>query len=807
MKAVSFQLPNTTFQRSLICIALASASFGYVANVAAQQELRVLEEIVVTARRREENLQEVPVAVTAMGEDYLRNQNITELNDLGTQVPSLRVSNGGTSTNEPVISIRGQRPTDSTLGLDAAIPIYFADIVMTPSFGTNLGMYDLSNVQVLKGPQGTLFGRNSTGGALLITPKRPGTELGGYFEGKVGDFNLVSAEGAVDIPVNDNLQFRLSGRKVTRDGYQENVRSDLVNEDFWDEDSEALRLGVNFETDGFSNLLTLDWGQNDMFSRVPVPAAYNSSTNLGFLIGAFYTQDGVNLAQQAVDEQAARDDAFKIATDVLGKDKIENTVVANVTEVELTADLSFKNIFGYRNVEWNRANDADGTALPMFGSETGGLVPTFNPDEISSESEQFSDEIQLVGSAFDYAMDWIVGGYVYEMKGSQTGLVQIIAAPSPSTFSIFQSAPEGDVKNTAAGLFGEGTYNFSDQLSWTVGLRYSSDKREVTTKYRTAIGNIAALTCAVSDENGVLLPDDNCARTESETYSSPTWRTSLNYKPAEGHLLYGSISTGYRAGGINLRGFDNETLQPFDEETVITYEIGHKADWRIATVPVRSNLAIYWQDYKDIQKSQSTTAGTGFGVVTVNAAKATIAGLEFDIVASVTDNLTMSFAYSYVDAGYDEWISDQGWDKEVDLSDSDFVYIPEQTATVSVNYYLPIDPSFGDLSLSASGYWQTEMTTDETAVVYDEQAAVQNWTAENLAIAKSVSEVDGYTVFNLRADWRSVMGSAFDVALYANNVTDEEYVAGGLNVIDSLGWTAFTYGAPRTVGASVRYSF
>ncbi len=187
-------------QIPLATLAVAVASASYYPHAIAQESadngagLGLLEEIVVTARRREENLQEVPIAVAAMSEDFLRTNNITKVEDLGTKVPSLRISSAGTSTNEPLISLRGQRPAESVFNQDQAVPMYFNEVVMAPTQGSNLGMYDLQGAQVVKGPQGTLFGRNSTGGAILMTPKRPGEELGGYAEVKVGNYGLVGYE-------------------------------------------------------------------------------------------------------------------------------------------------------------------------------------------------------------------------------------------------------------------------------------------------------------------------------------------------------------------------------------------------------------------------------------------------------------------------------------------------------------------------------------------------------------------------------------------------------------------------------------
>lgn len=853
MKSSKFSTITTRINTSIQYLPLAAAISAAGVSPAIHAEMpdegvKALEEIVVTARRRQESLQDVPIAISALDSEFLRRQNVTQLNDLGTKVPSFRVSTGGSSTNEPVLSIRGQRPTDSGINLDAAIPIYFSDVVMTPSSGTNLAMYDLQNVQVLKGPQGTLFGRNSTGGALVITPQQPGEDFSGYFQVEAGNYNSRKLEGAVDLPASEHLQFRVAGYLNKHDGYQENKANNGLD-DAWDEDAEGIRVSTLYQRGGFSNLLVAGYDKNEMVSRMVIPAAFNSSTGAGQLAQVLFNGQG------QIDDAIAWQNSHspnEIQYDTEGQDVIENTVISNTTELEISDSLTLKNILGYRKMDWSRSNDADGSALPLFtqgGVTQGeGFVTTGLPT-VDVESEQFSNEIQLLGTAFDEKLDWLVGAYWYQMQASQRGDNQVLG-PNPDSpvlggadpatveflisngfldpdtasflgtamFGMLQSAPAGDVKNSAHAIFGEGTYHFDEQWSLTAGFRQSWDEREITVRNYGGFGGTGSslYSCSVTDSQGNPVP--SCARTEKENYSSPTWRLSLNYSPVDSHLFYGSISNGYRAGGFNLRGFDNETLIPFDEESVVAYEIGHKADWELGGVPIRTNLAMYWQKYEDIQKTKAiSTNGGGFGVVTVNAGKADIKGFELDILVAVTNNLNLSLAYSYVDAGYDEWDSTEIWadasdnnirkSVDVDLSDSEFVYMPEQSLTASVNYTLPIDSGIGEMSLMASVYWQDEMYTDETSVLYDQQAAYEGWTDDNLNRAKGVSTVDSYSVLNLRYDWRGVMGSNFDIAAFVNNATDEEYVVGGVNVIDSLGWAAFTYGAPRTFGASLRYQF
>jgi iron complex outermembrane receptor protein len=305
-----------------------------------------------------------------------------------------------------------------------------------------------------------------------------------------------------------------------------------------------------------------------------------------------------------------------------------------------------------------------------------------------------------------------------------------------------------------------------------------------------------------------------------ESFDHATWRTALNYSPTEDMLIYGSIATGYRTGGFNGRGTNNFTLQPFEEETVLNYEIGHKTDWQLGEVAsMRTNLAIYLQQYDDIQKTVSgTNPDTGaFETFTTNAAEAEIKGVDFDVLIAPSDSLQISFAYAYVDTEYKEW--DRAVENPkyvaggteprsvvIDYTESPFTYIAEHSLTSSLKYTLPLDASVGEVSLMGSVYWQDDTIASGDSWRWTDKQYF-NWSQENLDEALASTVVEDYAIWNFRVDWLGVMGSTFDLAAFVNNAADEEYVTGGLNVPDSLGWAAAAYGPPRTYGASVRYSF
>ncbi len=824
-----------------------------VTPVDAQESAGALDEVIVTARRRVERDIDVPIAMSVIDAELLRKQNVSDLNDLGTLVPGFRMSNTTNSTSTPIISMRGQRPNDLSISVDQAVPIYFNEVVITPPEGSNLALYDLQSVQVLKGPQGTLFGRNSTGGALLITANRPGTEFGGYLEGGVGNYDLYEFEGAVDMPVNDALQFRLAGRKLERNGYQDNVADNALrgSSEFWDEDSHGLRLTTNLEPAGtnFSNLLTVSYDANDMIGRYVIPVGYVPGAFVARnVIEPLYNQQGQIDATIARRAQGAKDN---VEGDLKPRDDIRVWFVSNLTEYELNDNLTLKSILGYRDMQLKQAQEADGTTLPLLGNLTSTTeLVTPNPPLYTVEGDQYSVELQLQGEAMDGKLEWINGLYWYSMDASKGGAISQLAGPivDPSIFDptfspeaasavlgglnvygVSQTDGFGDSNNEAVGIFTEGTYTFNDKWSSTLGLRYSRDEREVTLKNFQGTGRetgtpviLGGYACVVTDENDVPLPDDACSRTVDESFEKPTWRASVNYTPQQDMLLYGSVSTGYRTGGFNMRGSIEESLEPFEEETVTSYEIGHKADWSsMAAVPVRTNLAFYYQDYKDIQKTQQIASDLGFATVVVNAAEAPIYGAEFDVTVAATDRLSLNLAYAYTKTEYNNWDDYSTIQTTapynsffpgivtIDGSDNDFTYIPENTLTASVNYTLPVSADLGEMALNASVYWQDDMWTSQIKSNLDEVAALQDWSAEDLATAKlDVNlKADDYTILNFRYDWRGALGSQLDFALYVDNATDEEYVIGGANIIDIVGINIASYGPPRTFGAALRYNF
>lgn len=675
-----------------------------------------------------------------------------------------------------MISLRGQRASEASIHLESAVPMYFSDVVLSPEAGTNVIMYDLENVQVLKGPQGTLFGRNSTGGALLFTPKRPGDEFGGYAQLTYGNYDRIGTEFAVDLPVNEKLIFRIAGKSEDRDGYQKNILND---DELWDEKSRALRLSTLARpTENLENLLIIAWDRNDTKGLQPRLEAFRR-----------------DLPQFADDlERSLGRDPMRVESDQPGQyENVENFFLANTTEYQLNRNTTLKNILGYRKVKLGMVFDADGSA------ETFANMP-LNGQSAVTDSEMYSNEFQVLGTALEDRLDWIVGAYYWQLKGDVTSGANVNmsmpVAPGVSLPIQFDNLRYGKVDNSAWAVFAQGSYNLTDRLELTLGARWSWDRRELTSKHRRLWhqhpAGLSGETCVVQGDDGLELPIDACSKTLKDNWNAPTWLASANYQLTPGVMVYGSVTTGYRAGGFSIRADTLDQQRPFDEETVITYEAGLKSDWEYRNWSMRTNLAVYYQNFDDIQRTVSLPAADGssaFVTLTTNAAEARIQGAELEFHASSPFGVDFSVNYALVDSEYKSYIDQRG----LDQAGEEIEWIPKHQVTATVRYTLPLDPGLGDLSMQANYYHQSR----QLATLYTGGDPIED----------RVKYVGSYSVLNYAMDWRNIMGSSFDLSVFVKNAEDKRYPVGGLTVVESLGVDLWNYGAPRTYGASLRYNF
>lgn len=761
---VRFMLSASVCPGALLAAATAHAQEGGAAaqsETAAEERAPGFEEIVVVARRKEEQLQNVPVAVTAIAGADLARQSVVSLSDLTRTVPSLQVLPSAFSANIPRFVIRAQSQFEPLFSQDPSVAVYFADVIQARAHGLNGAMYDLASVQVLKGPQGTLFGRNSTGGAILIVPQAPTDSFEGYVATELGDYGLRSFEGAVNVPLSDAIQIRLSGRTYAHRGYTRGIGTGIRYDDA---DNYSLRLGIKAK---LSDRLT-----NTLF--VTNFAASENGTAFK-LFNARSTLSSTTLGQLALGELASsRTEPFHSVRTAIPADStdVKTLTIANTTAFDLD-DVTIKNIFGYRRVRSTTAFDYDGTTQNQYNGT------------VNLRGNQYSNELQISGSSFGGALEWIGGGYLFMEKGTERQNTLLDYRPT-----FIQNAQSiGRVKNESQSLFAQATLKIPglDGLSATAGLRYTWDQREIA---RTSFnnGNCALLT---ADVGGT--PLSPCVREAGYKADAPTWTLGLDWQISPDHLLYVASRKGYRSGGVNQRANIPAQFAPFEPEFVTDYEIGLKADWHIGGGTLRTNLAFFHQDYEDIQRTQTQTVSTGSSTIlitrVVNAASARVRGFEADILWSPIRAIQIRGYYSLADAKYKSWLVPIVGGGVQDRSGFMFANTPKHSGGGSILLRHELAGNAGEATAQFDVYTQSKT-----------QLSDDNILPEGIN--------PGYTTMNARLEWRQPFGQPLDLGVWVRNIADKKYYTSGVSVAGAgLGYTVKTIGAPRTIGISARYEF
>ena len=745
-----------------------------------------LEEITVTARRREERLQDVPLAVSALSASDLERQSITDVASLATKVPSL-VSNAGLTGGraQPVFAIRGLSQQEGTMLADPSVTLYFNDIPVPRTQGSNLALFDIASVEVLKGPQGTLFGRNTVGGAILVHPQLPKDAFEASLSQMVGNYGALETQAMLNVPLASWVSARVAGQHVENDGWITDI---ITGKKVNDVDENAVRLSIDIHPSSTWNSLFTgsyshadDGGTGGEITALPP----------GVSSGLRAIQAPLLAAQQ-------QRSIYSIASGVPAYEHVEVSTVDNTTKVTLNDHLSLKNIAGYRNVNYEILEDADGSSA---------LILTVNRQD---QQHQFSEEFQVIGT-HDW-VDWIAGAFYFRESGSNAGPTAGLGAGAgtadpgliePNT-RMAQYAPNyintsSDATNTSYAVFAQGTFKLDSLvrgLALTVGLRQNWDKREVTILNRGWLTNTAvppvvpsAFVCrfTVDADNNPATPETrpslaNCALPLEKSFSEPTYNVSLDYHITDSALVYLAHRHGYRTGGYGARATTQAGLQKtFDPEIVNDVELGFKAEWRFADMSLRTNLAAFHSDYKDIQRLLTDPNLVPITTVTTNAGKAKIDGGEFEFAFQPHRLIQLSGFYSYINARFTEFIAPDG----TDLSNAPFARAPKNIVSATARFIVPMDETLGEASIAATYYHTDEYVNSDT---FDPTAYVQ-----------------AYQLWNFDMTWESIMGTGAGVTLFVNNAFNEEYLLPfqQISQVDK----SETPGAPRTYGVRLKYRF
>ena len=751
----------------------ASALVSPALSVSAQsQEQDAAEEpgvILVTARKVSENLQDVPLAVTAVSGLDMERAAVTEITDVTRTVPNVYFTQSPSNPTSLTLAIRGQQQNDILLTVDPSVGIYIDGLYYPRTHGLRSALVDVARVEVLRGPQGTLYGRNTTGGALSIISNDPTDEFGGSIRAGYGNYNAWEVAGIVNAPLSDSAGLRLVAQHREHDGYGRN----FAGEDLADENSTYLRGKLRWElTDTVTATFTGSY--NHMRSAGPItklsglaaPAAPGAApggvatlqvaAELGLLP---FTPDNLN---QAADAFAAFIGGDPYQSGNLGdtSSRIEGYSLGLTLDAELSDTLMLRSITGYQHMVRENNSDADGTPFDILYATR--LTPF---------DEYISQELQLLGDHDRFS--WVAGLYYGREKGHEL-------SPSESLLFLSSTNPsitDADVENVSYAIFAQGTYEITDALRLTLGGRYSWDERELVSR------NSAAGLCGVPAP-GVEVAvagsaDTQCPRTFSADFSDPSWLASLDYDVTEDILVYAKYARGYRSGGLNIRGRNTAVLfSPFDAETVTEYEVGFKTD--LLDRMLQFNVAAFYDDYNNIQRSSSVATGAGPQTFVNNAAEGTIQGIEVEATLRPTRNFTLQASGGHIDAEYDSFVTATG-----DRTAEGFG-IPSWTGSLSATYVHPLD--IGDLTFHADTTYRSSVELVPSATSLDQLTQ------------------DGYALVNARIAL-NIEDLGVEVAIFGRNLTDHVYYEAASNLEDILGYNYLITGTPRTYGFSITKRF
>ncbi len=747
-----------------------------------------LEEIVVTARRRAESLQDTPIAVSAFSGRDLEQKSLNNLMDIAGFAPNVSVSAGASSgggSNSSSIYIRGVGQTEFLATSDPGVGIYVDGIYLPRSVGSVLDLLDLERVEVLRGPQGTLFGKNTIGGAINVVSTRPGETLGGYGEVTVGRFNRRDFRGSMDVPLIDGTLFaRASVLAKRRDGHVSIRDFDIPTA------TPGREIDTGMDEDKLGARLALRWLPSADVS-VDLVGDYTKGREKSIPMKLLaYTGGGQGLGD-LWNGLVGIPAGTPMSTDfITGSEDVSYGPSNNVSDIDqwglaLTIEwdmgwATLKSITGARGFDATFGRDGDGTPI-VWGH-------TLN----DQEQDQISQEFQLSGMSFNNRLQWLAGVFYFEEKNTDRNEVLAL----PGLYDALEGLPaqidgnpcgsmtapgcpgnpinalldiELDVFNRIEGeswaVFGQATYDLTEKWRVTAGLRYTYETKDYELEHRRmASGTFAVPYTKVDDD-----------------WSAFTPMVSTDYQLSESMMVYASVSRGFKSGGFNGRPLDGvASVQSFDPEYVLSYEVGMKSEFMERRV--RVNAAAFYSDYSDMQFTANVfNPDTGGLVQTIdNVGEATISGAELEVMAVPGAGLELMLA-----AGYTHFdITDLDADVPGVTKSSKQPRTPRWTLSAGAAYSW----NWGNGEFTLRGDWAFESGS---------YADIQN-TAE--------LERQSHGIFNARLQYE-LPASGWEFALFGTNLTDKRYLVNGLSTLDSFGHVEGYYNRPREWGASVRKSF
>jgi len=751
---------------SMVLVSPAAAqSASQPVTPAAGSAQKGLEEIVVTAQRREERLQDVPVSVTALGPAELARRQVVDINALTRNAPAITFSTTPYNKNDLVLSIRGVAPGGILPNVDQAVGLYVDGLYYARPEGSNFALVDLASAEVLRGPQGTLFGRNTIGGALNITTNKPTYDFNGSVKLGYGNYNELTATGIVNAPIiDDKLAVRLVYSHIQHDGFGYNP---ILNSYVDDQDDHFVRLSIRADpTEKVRIDLSGDYYHGENHQSDWVLAHYLPGTSPANL--APYVASG------------------DTRTNLAGVNPLNRSYTYDLNGT-VTVDLgtmTLKSISAYREIDYNGANDQDGTPLP-------------NADVLLARfyGHQFSQELQLTGKALDDRLVWVAGAYYFREHINNSGISRTGATIADNVLIPTNQSVSG---------FGQLTYEVVPRVRITAGLRYAVDTRSITyhrpvttilpaytTNPNPPASGFGPTVCAFT-ALGLNQDPAGCTYRPAGhlTFKTVPWTFGIDFKPTDETLLYAKAAKGFRSGGYQQpTGATAAFFTPFKDENVMSYEGGAKLD--LLDNHLRLSMAGYYSIYNDVQQNSLLPPPPGSALIiiaVVNAGKEKIYGGEFEATA-LLGRLRLNGALGLI---HPKFVRGPYVGTPVPT-------VAKTTWNVSGDYPITVS-SYGTLELHAGYSYMSKVNFFNTGSVNASGNLVPYSAFQAAAVTQK-----GYGLLDAQASFK-LKSMPLTIGLYGRNLTNR-YYAGRVGSLAGAQYNSIQLGDPRTYGLSLGYTF
>lgn len=729
-------------------IATAIISIAYTQPLFAQDAIvgvmdKSLEKIIITAQRRSQNLQEVPVAVTALSSEKIEKAGINDLTDVATRVPGLTFS--AFSPGQNILSLRGASSNDDGVGTDSSVAVFVDDVYMGRVSNVNPELFDLERIEVLRGPQGTLFGKNTIGGAINIVSTTPNTdEFEGKIRASVGNFGLKEIGGLLTAPLSEQWAGKISFNTRKRDGWVDNV---YLNKKQKDDNAQVVRGQLLYNDDSFSALFSADYDQLDVedSARIPVDTGHPDDPAIW---AANVPGSYAELCEGKGPECSAGPIDGYVKKHAWG---LSAKLIWDFDSGELTS------ITAYRESEndWNM--DSTGTpASPLFDQLN---------DDIFDVTEQFTQELRWVSSIND-KINYVSGLWFSSEKTDRTECFDtspIIRDCTPDANGGSTDWTKQDNETTSYAVFGQLDWSLDEDWTFTLGGRYSYDEKEIDNE---------------SIAGDFVIINQTFSNTVKDDWSAFTLKSSLAYQVSKGTNMFFTYAEGFKSGGFAAAPQGIEFTEPLDQEESTNFEFGLKSD---LSDSFRLNAALFYTQYEglQIQSFGPLNTGASFGTFqTFNAGDANVAGIELEATWIITDNLTLSGFYAYQDSEFEETdIPGTAWPNQ---DGQDLIRSPEVKYNLDLDYFIPLD-SGSEISANLN-YRFTD----------DQRGELEPWAIQ-----------PKFDLLDARITW-SNSEDTLDISLWGRNLTDKAYISHLYATASSI---VALYGDPRTFGLSVNYRF